>query len=66
MWSLVAPITILDVTNAIKGMTDGAPGPDGRTLNDLKEIWHEELAAHFNLWLLAGYPPGAPYRLGPS
>ena len=25
MWSVLAPITILDVTNAIKGMTDGAP-----------------------------------------
>ena len=45
-WSIVMPITITDVTNAIKGMTDGAPGPDGRTLNDLKNVGREELAAH--------------------
>ena len=56
-WSLVAPITVGDVTRAIKGMSDGAPGPDGRTLNDLKRLRREEVAAHFNLWLLAGYPP---------
>ena len=56
-WSLVAPITVEDVTRAIKGMSDGAPGPDGRTLNDLKALRREEVAAHFNLWLLAGYPP---------
>ena len=56
-WSLVAPITVEDVTRAIKGMSDGAPGPDGRTLNDLKRLRREEVAAHYNLWLLAGYPP---------
>ena len=62
-WSLVAPITVEDVTRAIKGMSDGVPGPDGRTLNDLKAIRREEVAAHFNVWLLAGYPP-APLRRG--
>ena len=56
-WSLVAPITVEDVTRAIKGMSDGAPGPDGRTLGDLKRLRREEVAAHYNLWLLAGYPP---------
>ena len=39
------------------------PGPAGRTLIDLKSIRHEEVAAHFNVWLLAGYPP-APLRQG--
>ena len=39
----------------------GAPGPDGRTLNDLKALRREEVVAHFNVWLLAGYPP-APLR----
>ena len=57
------PITVEDVTRAIKGMSHGAPGPDGRTLNDLKAIWREEVAAHFNVWLPAGYPP-TPLRRG--
>ena len=56
-WSLVCPITVEDVTRAIKGMSDGAPGPDGQTLNDMQALRCEEVAAHFNLWLLAGYPP---------
>ena len=62
VWSLMAPITISDVTSAIKGMSEGAPGPDGRTLADLKAVRREELAAHFNVWLLAGYPPSALRR----
>ena len=62
-WSLVTPIMVEDVTRVIKGMSDGALGPDGRTLNDFKAIWREEVAAHFNVWLLAGYPP-APLRRG--
>ena len=57
-WILVAPITVVDVTRAIKGMSDRAPGPDGRTLNDLKRQRREEVVAHYNLWLLAGYLPG--------
>ena len=52
-----------DVSRAVKGMSDGAPGPDGRTLNDLKALWREEVAAHFNVWLLAGYQP-SPLRHG--
>jgi len=48
---------VKDVTRAIKGMSDRAPGPDGRTLNDLKALRREEIAAHSNVWLYAGYPP---------
>ena len=62
-WSLDTLITTEDVTRAIKGMSDGAPGPDGRTLNDLKALRQVEVAAHFNVWLLAGYPP-TPLRCG--
>ena len=62
-WSLVSPITVEDVTRAIKGMSEGAPGPDGWSLNDLKAIRREVAAAHFNEWLLAGYPP-APLHQG--
>ena len=40
-------------------MKDGAPGPDGRKLRDVKALPPEQLAAHFNLWLLAGYLPSA-------
>ena len=49
------------MTRAIKGMSDGAQGPDHRSLSDLKGLRREEVAAHFNVWLLAGYPP-SPYH----
>ena len=55
----MAPITTGDAMSAIKGMSDRAPGPDGRTLDDLKRMQREGLAAHFNVWLLAGYPLSA-------
>ena len=61
-WSLVAPITVGDVTRAIKGMSDGAPGPDGRSLNDLWAMSREEVAANFDVWLLAGYLPASLRR----
>ena len=62
-WDLVNLITIAEVSMAIKGKLDGAPGPDRRSLSDLKRLWREEVAAHFNVWLLAGYLP-APLRCG--
>ena len=62
-WDLVNPITTTDETTAIKRMSDGAPGPDRRSLSDLKRLRREEVAAHFNVWLLVGYPP-APLRRG--
>ena len=37
-WSLVALLTVEDVTRVIKGMSDGALGPNGRTLNGLKAL----------------------------
>ena len=52
-----------DVTRAIKGMSDRAPGLDRRALNDLKRLRRDEVAAHFNVWLLAGYPP-SPLHCG--
>ena len=56
-WELLRLITHQDVTGALKKMKDGAPGPDGRKLSNVKAIPAEELAGHFNLWLLAGYLP---------
>ena len=56
-WDLVKPITIENVTRAIKRMSDGAPGPDCRSLSDLKWLRRDEVAAHFNVWLLAGNWP---------
>ena len=31
--------------------------PDGRQLKDVRAIPHDQLSAHFNLWLLSGYLP---------
>ena len=56
---MVAPNLVKDVTRAIKGMSDGTPGPDGRIPIDLKPLRCQEVAAHLNVWLLAGYPPAA-------
>ena len=38
-------------------MKDGAVGPDGFTLNNLKSINRTELCWRYNLWLLAGCQP---------
>ena len=51
-WELTVPITADDLKPSLKGMKDGAPGPDGRKLKDVKPIPFDQLAAHFNLWLL--------------
>ena len=56
---MVAPVTRDEVLTALKGMKDGAPGPDDRKLWDVKGITLTELQWHFNLWLLAGYQPTA-------
>ena len=57
-WELLHPITSEDVVRVLKKMKDGAPGPDGRKLSDVKAILADELAGHFSLWLLAGCLPG--------
>ena len=56
-WQLMVPITTEDVNRSLKGMKDGAPGPDGQKLKDVRAIPHDQLAAHFNLWLLSAYLP---------
>ena len=56
-WELMATITTEDVERSLMGMKDGAPGPDGRKLKDVRAIPHDQLSAHFNLWLLSGYLP---------
>lgn len=61
-WGIMAPITSDDVKRTLAGMKDGAPGTDGRRLKDLKNIPIQELVAHYNLWLLAGYQPEALRR----
>ena len=53
-WELLHSITSEDVLRVLKKMKDGAPGPDGRKLSDVKAILADKLAGHFNLWLLAG------------
>ena len=54
-WELMAPIKAEDVDPSLKGMKDGAPGPDGRKLKDTRAIPTNQLTAYFNLWLLSGY-----------
>ena len=56
-WELLHPISAKHVSGTLKKIKDGAPGPDGRKLSDVKTIPAEELAGDFNLWLLAGYMP---------
>ena len=56
-WELMAAITTEDVEWSLMGMKDEAPGPDGRKLKDVRAIPHDQLSAHFNLWLLSGYLP---------
>ena len=51
-WELMHPITTEDVVRALKKIQD-----DGRKLADVKAISADELAGHFNLWLLAGCLP---------
>ena len=60
-WELLAPITSEEVAKSLGGMKDGAPGPDGRKLKDVKAIPFDQLAGHFNLWLYAGTLP-SPLR----
>ena len=40
---MVAPVTRDEVLTALKGMKDGAPGPDDRKLRDVKVITLTEL-----------------------
>ena len=56
-WERMATITTEDVERSLMGMKDGAPGPDGQKLKDVRAIPHDQLSAHFNLWLLSGYLP---------
>ena len=56
-WELMAPITGEDVKRSLKWMKDSAPGPNGRKLKDVRAIPFDQLAAHFNLWLLSSYLP---------
>lgn len=60
-WELVAPITSEEVAKSLKGVKDGAPGPDGRKLKDARALPIDQLAKHINLWLYAGCLP-SPLR----
>ena len=58
-WELLDLISSDEVAKALPRMKDGAPGSDGRKLKNVKAFPPDQLAAHFNLWLLAGYLPSA-------
>ena len=53
----MAPITAKDVERSLKGMKNGVPSLDSRMRKDVRAIPFDDLAAHFNLWLLSGYLP---------
>ena len=46
-WEMVAPVTATEVLAAIKGMANGAPGPDGRKLRELRQLSVDEFGRHF-------------------
>lgn len=52
-------VTIEEVEASLKGMNDGAPGPDNVTKEDLMKSPLLELTTHINLWLATGVPPDA-------
>ncbi|RLJ22878.1 hypothetical protein DJ031_00040 [bacterium endosymbiont of Escarpia laminata] len=56
-WDMVTPITTTEVVRHLKGMKDGAPGPDLRRKKDLTNLRVEALVCRFNIWLLAGIAP---------
>lgn len=57
LWSVMGRITPSEVTDALKGMRNSAPGLDRISAEDLL-TWHQpSLAAYYNLVLAAGGPP---------
>ncbi len=55
--SLVVPFTSDEVGAHLKGMRQGARGPDKVTLSELRQVNPKELANWFNLFLLRGNFP---------
>ena len=58
-WSVVRPVTAAEVERALRGLKDGAPGPDRVDRQMLRKVHSENLAVHMNLWLLCECPPSA-------
>jgi len=58
-WSTVRPVTVAEVEKAMKGLKDGAPGPDRVDQSMLKGVSGDNLATHMHLWLLCECPPKA-------
>ena len=52
IWETFSLITIKEVVKTVKSTKDGAAGPDGWTLSDLKALESKEIALHLNLNLL--------------
>ena len=57
--SLAQCVTVEKVKTSLKGINDGAPGPDSVKKEDLQKVPLLELTAHMNLWLATGVPPDA-------
>lgn len=57
LWSVMGKIATSEVTAALKGMRNSAPGLDRISAEELL-TWHQpSLAAYYNLMLVAGGPP---------
>ena len=56
-WEMLLPISPAEVAKHLKGMKDGAPGPDLRRKSDLINLSAVTLVCRFNIWLLVGIAP---------
>ena len=64
---LIAPVTVEEVTAALKDANDGSPGVDGITRAYVRSMGQgpgaRDMAAHMTLWLCAQRPPSA-FKVG--
>ena len=58
-YELIAPVTSDEVKLGKRKMKKGAPGPDMQRKADISRLKDQEVADHFNLWMLAQYQPSA-------
>jgi len=62
-WSVVRPITGAEVERVLKGLKDGASGPDRVNRKMLRSVHTDNLATRMNFWLLCECPP-SPFKEG--
>lgn len=55
--SVARPVTVSEVESTLKGLKDGAPGPDHIGRTQLRSVDKHSLAAHMSFWMCSGCPP---------